>query len=138
MTTYPTALFTREAQIVALGSVIRLYCEVNSIDLRSVVWLKDDTTLVQDVPHIRLRNFTSLHSTTLILVIDNYRRPDAGAYHCAAQRDMEVATGKQLLLQSNGLVNILNVHSFASVAKKIATYHCHCALPLMSLLTENN
>ena len=71
-----------------------LYCEVNSISSTlSVTWNKDGGTLVQDVPHIRLRTSTSSTSTTLLLVIDNVVSSDTGIYQCTARNGQETANG---------------------------------------------
>ena len=79
------------------GSVLWLYCEVNSTsNSLSVSWSKDGGSLVQDVPHIRLRTSNSSSSTTLLLVLDNVVSSDAGVYQCTAQDGMDTASGNGL------------------------------------------
>ena len=78
------------------GSVIRLYCEVNSSSSAlSVTWNKDGG-LVQDVPHIILRTSNTSSSTTLLLVVDNVVSSDAGLYQCTAQDGQDTVTGTTL------------------------------------------
>ncbi len=70
VTSLPDLLF-REHKSIVEGSVLWLYCEVNSISSTlSVTWNKNGGQLVQDVPHIRMRT-TNTSSTILLLVIDN-------------------------------------------------------------------
>ena len=74
-----------------------LYCDVNSISSSLLVaWSKDGGSLVQDVPHIRLRTSTSSSSTTLLLVLDNMVSSDAGVYQCTAQDGLDTASGNEL------------------------------------------
>ena len=76
------------------GSVIWFYCEVNSASSTlSVTWNKDGGQLVQDVPHIILKNSTTSSWTTLLLVLDNRVSSDAGLYQCTAQDGQDTATG---------------------------------------------
>ncbi len=71
-----------------------LYCDASQIsDLITVTWNKDGRSLVQNVPHIRLRTLTSSTSTTLLLVIDNAVSSDAGVYQCTAREGQEYVSG---------------------------------------------
>ena len=79
------------------GSVIWLYCEVNSSSSAlSVTWNKDGGQLVQDVPHIILRTSNTSSSTTLLLVVDDVVSYDAGLYQCTAQDGQDTVTGTTL------------------------------------------
>ena len=81
------------------GSVVWLYCEVNSTESTlTVTWNKDNILLVQDVPHIRIRNSTSDTSTTFLLVVDNFQASDNGTYQCTAQDKGATANGTALTL----------------------------------------
>ena len=87
------------------GSVLWIYCDVNSTSSSlSVAWFKDGGSLVQDVPHIRLRTSTSSSSTTLLLVLDNVVSSDAGVYQCSAQDGPDTASGNELNVTGEYLV----------------------------------
>ena len=96
---YPELFFSGENQTIVAGSVVWLYCEINSnaSSLR-VVWNKDGTPLIQDVPHIRLRSSIDTHSSTLLLVLDDLHAPDSGTYQCRAQYEGNTAVGETLEL----------------------------------------
>ena len=97
VTTFPDTLFDGEGYIVE-GSVVWLYCEVNSTSpALTVTWEKDEP-LVQDVPHIRLRSSHSDTSTTFILIVDDFQTSDSGVYQCTAQEGREIATGTAFTL----------------------------------------
>ena len=78
-----------------------LYCDVNSTSSSlSVTWVFDRIrSLVQDVPHIRLRTSTSSSSTTLLLVVDNVVSSDGGVYQCTAQDGLNNASGNEFNLK---------------------------------------
>lgn len=101
--TLPDALFrggvSEGSHIVSNGSVFWLYCEVNSIaSILIVTWNKDGVPMLQDVPHIRIRNYTSTYSTTFLLVVDNFQDSDTGIYQCSAQFMESIITGDALTL----------------------------------------
>ena len=99
VTSLPDLLFngSNPSRSIVEGSVIWLFCEVNSnSSTLSLMWNKDGESLVQDVPHIILRTYTTSSSTTLLLVLDNVVSSDAGLYQCAAQDGQITATGKAL------------------------------------------
>ena len=80
---------------VVEGSVIWLYCEVNSIATTlTAFWNKDTRVLIEDVPHIRMRNSTSDSSTTFFLVIDNFQMSDSGRYQCVIQNGQDEGNGR--------------------------------------------
>ena len=82
------------------GSVVWLYCRVNSISpsLR-VTWSKDSDPLVQDVPHVRMRRSTSdAVSSTFFLIVDIFTSSDTGTYQCTAQQQGQTARGSSLIL----------------------------------------
>ena len=97
----PDVLFSSGNQrSIVENSVLFLYCQVNSTapTLR-VTWMKDGTPLIQDVPHIRLRNLLSgADTTTLLLVVDLLQVSDNGVYQCAAENEGRVAVGDTLIL----------------------------------------
>ena len=89
----PDLLLSEHKSIVE-GSVLWLYCEVNSISSTlSVTWNKDGGQLVQDVPHIRLRTSNTSFSSTFLLVIDNVVSSDAGVYQCTARVGLDFVRG---------------------------------------------
>ena len=99
MTSLPDTLFNGSSTSVVEGSVLWLYCEVNSTSsFLPVSWSKDRGSLVQDIPHIRLRTCTSSSSSTtsLQLVLDNVVSSDAGIYQCTAQNIQDTASGHVL------------------------------------------
>ena len=80
---------------VVKGSVIWLYCEVNSIATNlTAFWNKDMDVLIEDVPHIRMRTRTSGSSTTFVLVIDNFQMADSGMYQCVIQKGQDEGNGR--------------------------------------------
>ena len=98
----PNVLFNAQAQTIAPDSVLWLYCEVTNYATGSpltVTWFKGNTALVQRVPHIRLRNYTSGGSFRLALIVDPFQREDNGLYYCAAEQMNAITTGRQLTLR---------------------------------------
>ena len=94
VTSLPSSFFSGSSTSAVQGSVIWLYCEVNSISSTlSVTWNKDGGQLVQDVPHFRLRTTNTSSSTTLLLVIDNVVSSDAGVYQCTARDGHDYVSG---------------------------------------------
>ena len=97
----PEILFSGGNETVVEGSVVWLYCQVNStastLRLR-MTWSKDGASLVQDVPHIRMRSSSDDTSTTLLLVLDNLQASDSGVYQCTAQDGGETVMGTALTL----------------------------------------
>ncbi len=106
VTSLPDLLFGEHKSIVE-GSVLWLYCEVNSISSTlSVTWNKDGGQLVQDVPHFRLRTTKTASSTTLLLVIDNVVSSDAGVYQCTARDGQDYARGETLTMTGIVILSI--------------------------------
>ena len=101
VTSLPDVLFSGSdpTRNIVEGSVIWFYCEVNSISSTlSVTWNKDGGKLVQNVPHIILRTFTTSSSTTYLLVLDNVVSSDAGRYQCTAQDGQDIRSGTTLTI----------------------------------------
>ena len=110
MTYLPDTLFSGSTTSVVEGSVLWLYCEVNFTSTSlSVSWSKDGGSLVQDVPHIRLRTSTSTSSTTLLLVVDNVVSSDAGVYQCSAKNGLVISAGSSISL-SGYYMTIIKIH----------------------------
>ena len=105
LTSLPSVLFDRGNQNVVEGSVIWLYCEVNSTDsaLR-VVWHKNGIPLVQDVPHIRMRSYRSANTSTFLLVVDNFQAFDAGTYTCEVDGEGGAMAGEHITMESSPIV----------------------------------
>ena len=99
MTSLPAMLFNGGNQSIVEGSVIWLYCEVDSVSpsLR-VTWNKDNVPLTQDVPHIRMRSSSTTSSTTFLLVVDNFQSSDDGTYQCTAEDGVTTGNGSTLIL----------------------------------------
>ena len=103
VTSLPDLLFSGSnptRRNIVEGSVIWFYCEVNSASSTlSVTWNKDGRELVQDIPHIILRNSTSTTFTTLVLVLDNVVSSDVGLYQCTAQDGLNMSSGTALTIR---------------------------------------
>ena len=81
--------------------MVWLYCQVNSTaSTLTVTWSKNGAPLVQDVPHLRMRNSSDNTSTTLLLVLDNLQASDSGVYQCTAQDGGQTVVGTSLTLLS--------------------------------------
>ena len=98
VTSLPDILFNgSNTRNIVEGSVIWLFCEVDSnASTLSLMWNKDGKSLVQDVPHIIFRTFTTSSSTTLLLVLDNVVSSDTGLYQCSAHDGDNNVTGNPL------------------------------------------
>ncbi len=99
MTSLPAVLFGGGNQTLVEGSVVWLYCRVNSTSpTLTVTWNKDSVPVVLDVPHIRIKNSISATSSTFVLVVDNFHPSDSGVYQCTAQEGGNTAAGTLLML----------------------------------------
>ena len=106
VTSLPAALFTGGSRTVVEGSVVWLYCEVNSTSSNlTVTWNRDSASLVQDVPHIRMRSSTSGTCTSFLLVVEDFQVSDSGSYQCAVQEGTNTVMGDMLTL--TGKVTII-------------------------------
>ena len=99
MTSLPEVLFSGGTESVVEGSVLWLYCEVNSTSptLR-VTWKKNDSAVVQDHPHLHIRSFITEDSSTFILILDYLLLTDSGTYHCTAEDGGSSVNGSELSL----------------------------------------
>ena len=110
VTSLPSLFFNVSSTSVVQGSVIWLYCVVNSASSAlSVAWNKDGELLVQDVPHVRLRAFITSSSTTLLLVIDNVVSSDAGVYQCTAMDRLNYIGGDNFTMTGRYLFNLYDM-----------------------------
>ena len=99
MTSLPAVLFNGMNQSIAEGSVIWLYCEVNSVSSSlTAIWSKDNVPLEQDAPHIRMRSSNTTSSSTFLLVVDNFQSSDDGTYQCIAEDGAMRGNGASLSL----------------------------------------
>jgi hypothetical protein len=95
----PDVLFSGGSQSVVEGSVVWLYCQVDSLgEGVAVTWTRNGVPLVQDVPHIRMRTSQSDAATTFLLVVDTFRGSDSGTYQCTVQEGVMTGTGTALTL----------------------------------------
>ena len=80
--------------------MVWLYCQVNFQSAAQLAWNKDSEQLVQNIPHIQLRNSDSESGSnlTLILIIDGFQFSDIGLYQCNAWDDIESVMGARLSL----------------------------------------
>lgn len=96
LTSLPSVLFSGGSWNILEGSVVWLYCLADPISPNlTITWTKDSEPLVQDVPHIRLKNTGSNISmySTFILVLDKFQASDSGEYQCIAQDDDIISLG---------------------------------------------
>ena len=100
VTSLPAVLFNGGSQTIVEGSVVWLYCLINSISpTLTVTWNKDGIPVVLDVPHVRVWSSTSATSSTFLLVVDNFQPSDDGTYQCTAmEEEGNVTTGTLLSL----------------------------------------
>lgn len=114
----PTVLFSGGSRSIVEGSVVWLYCQVNSIALTlTVTWTKDGVPLVQDVPHIRMRSSSSAAaSSTFLLVVDTFRGSDSGVYQCTAEDRGDTAIGTALTLTGNAVMVEMSLYLCSFVA----------------------
>ena len=99
MTSLPEILFDDGSQTIVEGSVVWLYCQVNSTSPNlTVTWTRDSVPLVQDAPHLRVRSSSDAISSTLLLVVDNFVVTDNGAYQCAVMDGGNPVMGTTLTL----------------------------------------
>ena len=99
VTSLPEVLFSGGTESVGEGSVLWLYCEVNSTSptLR-VTWKKNNFAVVQDHPHLHIRSSTTEDSSTFILVLDYLLLTDSGTYYCTAEDGGSSVNGSGLTL----------------------------------------
>jgi hypothetical protein len=99
VTSRPNLFFNGGSQAIVEGSEVWLYCQVNSRErILAVTWAKDDVSLVQDVPHIRIRRSQDGEVSTYLLVVDGFRSSDSGVYQCSARNLEESGNGIALTL----------------------------------------
>ena len=97
MTSLPEALFQSNNGIhnVVEGSVIQLYCSVESNDT-TFSWTKDGSPVVSDFTHLHVRTCNDSTTTTSVLTIDNFQPSDNGTYRCMVTD--EESTGNAVTL----------------------------------------
>ena len=100
VTTYPEILFDRGTKAVVEGSVVFLYCQVDSTaPTMRVTWNKNALP-IQDVPleHISIRIIDGNMFCTYLLVVNGFRLSDNGMYQCIAEDKGVMAMGTQTSL----------------------------------------
>ena len=107
VTSLPNLLFRNNGGVhnIVQQSVIQLYCTANSTtgsNVPNVTWTKNGVELVNDPPHIRIRNSISANegyaSSTSSLVVDNFQAADNGSYKCQASDGTVTMSGPILSL----------------------------------------
>ena len=102
VTSLPEVLFNGGSQDIVEGSVVWLYCEVDTVNSTvTATWNKDSEPLVQDLPHIHMETSSSDSSTTFLLMVDDFHTSDSGVYQCTAQEGAVTAMGTALTLTGN-------------------------------------
>ena len=97
---FPEVLFNGEGQSFVEGSVVWLYCEVNSTaSTLTMTWYKDGNALVQDVPHIITRR---TNPSTFLLIVNELQVSDGGEYQCSALDEHSGDTGMGMVLPLTG------------------------------------
>ena len=89
--TLPEALVNVNSSVVE-GSVIQIYCTVEMDTTVTFTWTLNGTALLNDPPHIRIRQdnlpvrSASLltDDSTSVLTVDYFRDTDNGVYQCTA------------------------------------------------------
>lgn len=111
VTSLPDLMFGKvdATKVIVEGTAVLLYCEVNSrAATLMVTWNMDGERVVQNLPHIRLRTFTSTNSVTLRLWLDYFGTSSVGIYQCTAQDGQEIAKGTSLRLTGICMYKILS------------------------------
>ena len=94
VTTRPEALINSSGNVVE-GSVIQIYCSVETDNEKclpisshgiSFTWTLNESTLLNDPPHVRIRTNVDGTHITSVLTVDNFRDIDNGIYRCNATR----------------------------------------------------
>ena len=106
VTSLPSVLFQSNGGLhnVVEGSVIRLYCSVESTTA-SFIWIKDGIPMVIDVPHLRERTSSDSTTTTSVLTVDNFQSSDTGTYQCSASNGMRTGNGANVTLNGKFLTS---------------------------------
>ena len=118
----PSVLFQSNGGLhnVVEGSVIQLYCSVESITA-AFFWTKDGSPVVIDVPHLRERTSNDSTTTTSVLTVDNFQSSDTGTYQCSARDGTRTENGE----------NVTLIGKFVSKFRRVFNYSkCYnCSLP---------
>ena len=94
ITSLPDLFFNAGSQPIVEGSVVLLYCNVNSTSPNLIAtWSKDGDPLFNDLPHIHIQSSHFNDSTTFLLTIVDFRLSDGGSYQCSAQEGVNTAIG---------------------------------------------
>ena len=81
------------------GTVIQLYCLVESTTAK-FTWTRNNSSVVIDVPHLRVRTCNDSTTTKSVLTLDGFVASDNGVYQCVA--DDGHTTGNGALLTITG------------------------------------
>ena len=90
--------------------MIQLYCSVESTTAK-FTWTRNNSSVVVDVPHLRVRTCNDSTTTKSVLTLDGFVASDNGVYQCVA--DDGHTTGNGALL-TELLVNNKVSHSIGT------------------------
>lgn len=100
--------------------MIWLYCQVNSAAPNlTVTWTRDGTPLVEDIPHIRMKNsiisddvisLSGDNSTAFLLIVDSFQGSDSGVYQCTAEVGEDIVNGTALMLTGTLKLYFMDKH----------------------------
>ena len=94
ITSLPDLFFNTGSQSIVQGSVVLLYCNVNSTSLNLIAtWSKDGDPLFNDLPHIHIRSSRFNDFTTILLTVVDFQPSDGGSYQCSAEELVDTAIG---------------------------------------------
>ena len=119
LTALPDVLFSMNGGVhkVAVGSVLRIHCSASSSSsVTAISWLRNNTNLSSDPPHLRI--FTHSDGTTAksTLVIDPFGASDSAEYVCSASDGETVSASTTLTLTGTLILYLNYFHSCLNYA----------------------
>ena len=111
VTSRPSVLFLTNGgvQNIVAGSVIQLYCSVQS-STATFSWTKDGRPVVMDVPHLRERTCNDSTNATSVLTVDNFQSGDNGTYQCRAVDGSTAGHGDNIALRGKIIMHVAIMH----------------------------